>query len=151
MRTGPSGVRSKSAHATIAVTSTATISPTVITERFEAREFVVTEDSNSSRTRRDRAVVFTAIRLDANVGSTVSLIATYAVQQVLLPQGRFQPVWDVGLWCTSGLELLVLNDTDACAQLDALSEVLDRRRELITIKPRTGWQGYGPPEVEALG
>jgi hypothetical protein len=143
MRTGYSGVRSKNAIATVAVTSTATISPAVITERFETLGFIVTEETTSSRTRRDRAVVFTAVRLDTNADTSLTLIATYALNPVMVPKASFQPVWNVSRWCSTGLELLVLNDTDACAQLDALSEALDVQRDSITIKPRVGWQGYG--------
>ena len=48
--------------------------------------------------------------------------------------------------CSTGLELLDLNDADACAQLDGLSEAVDLQRDSITIKPRVGWQGDGYPD-----
>ena len=54
-----SGVRSKSAHATVAVTSTAAMTPTFITQCFETVGFVIAEDDDSSNTRRDRAVSYT--------------------------------------------------------------------------------------------
>jgi len=151
MRAGLSGVRSKSAHATVAVTSTATISPAVIIERFEALGFIVTEEATSSRTRQDRDVVFTAVRLDPDMDSSLALIATQTVTRFLQSRASFQPVWDIPGWCRNGLELLVLNDNDACVQLDALSEALECRRESVTIKPRVGWRGYGHPDVAELG
>jgi hypothetical protein len=93
----------------------------------------------------------TAIRLDTNVDTSVRLIATSTVQKVVPPRASFQPVWNVSRWCSTGLELLVLNDTDASAQLDALSEALGLPRESITIKPRVGWRSYGHPDVVELG
>jgi len=45
----------------------------------------------------------------------------------------------------------VINDDDASDQLDALSQGLNVARSSITIKPRTGWQGYGYPEIQSLG
>ena len=145
-----SGVRSKSAHATVAVTSTAAMTPTFITQCFETVGFVIAEDDDSSNTRRDRAVVLTAIRVDAAEASLITKLVPL-VQKTVLTTATFQPVWNVPRWCKTGLELLVANDNDACTQLDALSEALDIERESITIKPRAGWRGYGHPAVVDLG
>lgn len=45
----------------------------------------------------------------------------------------------------------MINDDDASDQLDALSQGLNVARSSNTIKPRTGWQGYGYPEIQSLG
>lgn len=148
--TGYSGVRSKSAHATVAVTSTAPVTPTLITERFKALGFEIAEDDDSSKTRRDRAVVLTAIRVDGANAPLITKVVTL-VQKTTLKVATFQPVWDVSRWSNTGLELLVVDDNDACNQLDALSEALGVDRDSITIKPRAGWQSYGHPAVIDLG
>jgi hypothetical protein len=64
---------------------------------------------------------------------------------------EFQPVWNVDRWACTGLELYVVDDNDACHQLDVLAEGLGCPRTRLSIKPRVGWQGYGHPDVCALG
>src|SRR5690348_2080779 len=91
-----SGVQSKSAHATVAVTSTAAMTPTFITQCFEAVGFVIAGDDASSKTRRDRAVVLTAIRGDAADAPLITTVVTLAQK---LTAASFQPVWDVSRWC----------------------------------------------------
>jgi hypothetical protein len=129
------------------------MSPGEVAEGFEAAGFLLAEDAGSSRTRRDRAVVFSASRLDPDAERTRDLIISSGITYGFRPSpySQFQPVWDVSRWSSTGLELLVIDDNDACTQLDALSEGLCIERELITISPRVGWQGYGHPDVMALG
>jgi hypothetical protein len=58
-----------------------------------------------------------------------------------------QPVWNVARWTDSGFALRVVDDQDATEQLDALAEALEIARDLITINPVVGWQGYGHPTL----
>ena len=70
--------------------------------------------------------MFSAVRVDsASAGRTdlmVTLIGTYTQHLILVPYSEFQPVWSVENWSATGIELLVTDDTDACMQLDAVSD-----------------------------
>ncbi len=154
MRTGLSGVGATSAYAVIAVTSTATHSPPRIIKQFQAAGFTTNESTHLTQTRRDHVVVFSALRIDASASRSehVHVLASVGAHLVLTSRySGFQPVWDIETWSTTGLELLVMDDDNASDQLDALSAGLGIDRSAITIKPRTGWQGYGHPDIQALG
>ncbi len=151
MRTGYLGVGATTAYAMIAVTSTATSTSAEITQQFQSADFAISEQPRISRTRPDRAVVLSAVRVDQTAPRTerlVALIGTTTGQLLIAPYLQFQPVWNIETWSRTGLELLVGDDTDACAQLDAVSDALATPRTQITIKPTSGWQGYGWPELQ---
>lgn len=114
------------------------------------------EDRVLRRWRRDGATVLHAVTGDdlAELAhlAEVSRAITGVRMAVAVP-AAFQPVWSI--WpaiMPLGLELLVVDDDDATAQLDALHDALkddamlrSTMRSHITIKPRGRWQGYGDP------
>lgn len=154
MRTGLSGVGATSAYAVIAATNTATHSPTHLLRQFHAAGFTTTNSPQLTQTVRDHVVVFTALRMDAATTQADQMITFAKIGAHLFLTTRysgFQPVWDIETWSATGLEILVMDDDDASEQLDALCEGIGADRSSITIKPRTGWQGYGYPEIQALG
>jgi hypothetical protein len=145
------GVGAASAYAMFAVTTAATSTSTQITQQFRSAGFAVSEHPQISQTRTDHAVVISAVRPDATASRNdqiMAVINTTAGQMVTAPHLQFQPVWEMETWSRTGLELLVDDDDDASVQLDALSEALSTPRRQITIKPTSGWQRYGWPELQ---
>jgi len=152
MRTGYLGVGATTAYAMVAVTTTATSSSAQITQQFQSAGFAVSEQPRIARTRPDRAVVLSAVRTNPTTPRTqqlVTVIGTTTGQLLTAPYLQFQPVWSIETWSRTGLELLVGDDTDASAQLDAISDTLSTPRHQITIKPTSGWHRYGWPELQS--
>lgn len=156
MRAGSSGVSQTSADiAMIAVTTTSNYSPADVTDSFSAAGFTAVSSPQFSQTQRDHVAVISVVRTLTSTSTRASLLAAsitagaYAV--LTIRYAGFQPVWHLTTWASLGIELLVMNDDDATEQLDALSVGLGIPRSTINIKPRTGWQGYGYPEIQASG
>jgi hypothetical protein len=62
---------------------------------------------------------------------------------------RGQPVWSTEPLQALGIELHVRDDDDAFGQLDVLAVGLGMPRAKVSIKPRTGWLGYGDPRLDS--
>jgi hypothetical protein len=167
---------SQSAFVVVALTANAQIVPATLEEQFRTVGYRVVEQPRISRTRSDRAVVLNAyssglirdhqakgfskdaltLSLLAAVVAAANTQSSKLTQQILSPMPgvtwpEFQPVWNVQTWCCTGLELYVVDDGDACQQLDVLAQGLACPRSQLTIKPRVGWQSYGHPDVQSLG
>jgi hypothetical protein len=67
--------------------------------------------------------------------------------RTLLWEAVWIPVFDVTTFIRTGVELLVMSDSDADGQLDALAPALNVPRKDITIKPPPGWCDYGHPDL----
>jgi hypothetical protein len=151
MASGSVKVGATTAYAMVAVTPTAPSTGAELVEQFESAGFVVSEQPRISRTRTDCAVVLSAVRADASATRRqrlVAIIGTTTGQLITAPYLSFQPVWSIETWSRTGFELLVGDDDDSSAQLDALSDAIATPRHQITIKPTSGWQGYGWPGLQ---
>lgn len=89
--------------------------------------------------------------------SESELMAASVQLQERCRYGEFQPVWMIYPQMQPlGVELLAIDDDDASSQLDVLYDALTAeraragsplqamKRSHMTIKPRWGWQRYGP-------
>ena len=107
------------------MTTTARINSTMLEERFQTAGYEVVEQPRISRTRSDRAVVISAYSLGtAAVGGGEKHVPS---GQAAITWPEFQPVWSVSSWCCTGLELYVVDDDDACRQLDVLARGMAAR------------------------
>jgi hypothetical protein len=139
----------RSGAAVVAITTTARINPTMLEQRFQTAGYEVVQQPRISRTRSDRAVVLNAYSPGATAAASTQKQGPFG--QPAVTWAEFQPVWSVPSWCCTGLELYVVDDGDACRQLDVLARGVGCARDDLTIKPRVGWQGYGHPDVQELG
>lgn len=176
MRARPKTALAANAHATVAVTAAASLTSGDIQQRLCRAGYQVLEQPVIARTRRDGARVLSVTSPDfggeqlRRISEPALMLTTVLAvgiaiaharnsqlrRQILSPSPtvtwpEFQPVWDVKRWCRSGLELYVVDDDDACHQLDLLAHGLGWPRAELTIKPKARWRGYGHPCLQDLG